>query len=340
MTKARETQVSLDATSYYHCISRCVRRAFLCGKDNFSGRNFEHRRQWIVDRLKELSAVYAIDVCAYAVLSNHSHYVLHIDKTFAEAWSDQEVIERWGKLYSLNPLVTRFIKQDPMTTAEYDAVKKDIETWRLRLYDISWFMRGINEHIARKANQEDGCTGRFWEGRFKSQALLDGAAILTCMSYVDLNPIRAGMAETPEASDFTSIQERIKAIGSPITTSDHNPDIILPTPEGLMPFTGGEHIDKEPGIPFDIADYLQLTDWTGRAIRNNKTGAIPRNLAPILERLNIDPDTWLHNIQHYHQNYYRVVGSVGAIKQYCEAVGQQWICGMSAAQHMYKTIPT
>ena len=201
-------------------------------------------------------------------------------------------------------------------------------------------MRGINEHIARMANKEDGCTGRFWEGRFKSQALLDEAALLTCMSYVDLNPIRAGMAKTPEVSDFTSIQERIKAIGSTNSTAKTPSSKVIPTPEGLMPFVGSDHIDKEQGIPFAFADYLELTDWAGRAIRDDKKSAIPCNLAPILERLNIAPDAWLHNIQHYGCNYYRAVGSVAAIKQYSEVLGQQWLCGLKAAQHMYKAAPT
>jgi hypothetical protein len=58
MPAAREAQVSLEATPYYHCVSRCVRRAFLCGKD------FEHRRQWIEVRLLSLSAIFAIDIAA------------------------------------------------------------------------------------------------------------------------------------------------------------------------------------------------------------------------------------------------------------------------------------
>ena len=227
-----------------------------------------------------------------------------------------------------------------MTAAERNTVSDDIATWRSRLYDISWFMRCLNEYIARKSNEEDGCTGRFWEGRFKSQALLDEAAVLTCMSYVDLNPVRAGMAKLPEDSDFTSIQERIQAIGPAYRTTNNTPEKIVPTPEGLMPFTGGEHIEKAQGIPLDIADYLLLTDWTGRAVRDDKTGAIPSNIAPILERLNIDPDSWLDNIRYYGNRYYRVVGAKDRIKRYCKALGQSWLCGVNAAQQMYKVVPT
>jgi hypothetical protein len=90
-------------------------------------------------------------------------------------------------------------------------VESSAEIYKKRLTDISWFMRSLNEPIARQANKEDKCTGHFWEGRFKSQALLDEGALLSCMAYVDLNPVRSRVADTPAQSDFTSIQLRIKA---------------------------------------------------------------------------------------------------------------------------------
>jgi len=338
MTKPRRSQISLEETPYYHCISRCVRRAFLCGKDQFSGRSYEHRWQWIVDRLKELSAVYAIKTIAYAVMSNHTHSVLYVDREQALAWSDEEVIERWNRLYGGHPLVNRHLAGESLTAAERDTLSAIVETWRGRLYDISWFMRGLNEYIARKANKEDGCGGRFWEGRFKSQALLDEAALLTCMSYVDLNPIRAGTAATPESSDYTSIQERIRACRSPEKRGQLDRDI--PTPEGLMPFAGDERQDNEPGIPFTLHDYLQLTDWTGRAIRDDRSGAIAASLAPILERLHIAPEGWLDNIRHYGDRYYRAVGAMEKIRRYSRALGQQWLCGVKAARQMYRAVPT
>ena len=98
--------------------------------------------------------------------------------------------------------------------AALDLLAKQVSDWRSRLTNISWFMRVLNEKIARMANKEDECTGRFWEGRFKCQALLDEQALMACMVYVDLNPVRANMAATPEESEHTSVKSRCKAAKS------------------------------------------------------------------------------------------------------------------------------
>jgi hypothetical protein len=177
-----------------------VRRAFLCGEDRLSGRNFEHRRQWIEDRLLILASTYAIDIAAYAVMSNHYHVVLYVDRERGLAWSDTEVIEHWHTLFKGSELSRRCDRGEPLDRAEQQALADQVAAWRQRLISISWFMRCVNEPIAREANREDNVTGRFWEGRYSSQALLDEKALAACMIYVDLNPIRAQMAITPESS--------------------------------------------------------------------------------------------------------------------------------------------
>ena len=243
MTQPRKRLVSYSDTVYYHCIARCVRRAFLCGKDPVTGFDFEHRRQWIVDRLQELSSVFAIDLCAYAVMNNHYHVVVRVNLEQAAAWADDEVAAQWCQLFRGPDCVQRWMKGYPLEEAECYQVQQCINLWRERLIDLSWFMRCLNESIARMANQEDGCTGRFWEGRFKSQALLDDRALLACMAYVDLNPIRAAIAQSPEQSDYTSIQERIDQ----------------PDENRLRPFS--DTADDAEGIPFTFRGYLELVDW-------------------------------------------------------------------------------
>ena len=213
MPRARKTLVSLDTTPYYHCTSRCVGRAFLCGEDQQSGRNYEHRRQWIEDRLLMLASIHAIDIAAYAIMSNHYHVVLYVDQQRGLDWSDADVIERWHRLFRGSELSRRFCRGETLDRAEQRALAEQATAWRERLVSISWFMRCLNEPIARNANREDNVTGRFWEGRYSSQALLDEKALAACMVYVDLNPIRARLATTPETSKHTSVQRRIKKRG-------------------------------------------------------------------------------------------------------------------------------
>ncbi len=262
MPRPRRTQISLEDTPYYHCCSRVVRRAFLCGDDAYSGKNYDHRRGWVESLLFELEAVFAIDVAAFAIMSNHLHLVLHIDIETANRWTDREVLEQWHKLFKGDELTRKFTQGELIEAHEVPRLRHTIAIFRSRLCDISWFMRCLNEPIARQANQEDNCTGRFGEGRFKSQALLDEAAVLTCMAYVDLNPIRAKMANTPEQSAHTSIRLRIQAA------------LKCEQPAKLLPFIGNECDNQRSGIAFGLKDYLELVDDTGRCIRDDKRGSI------------------------------------------------------------------
>ena len=292
MTRSRTSQISLEATPYYHCVSRCVRRAFLCGFDPLTQVSYEHRRQWVEDRLLWLGEIFAIDICAYAVMSNHVHLVLHINPRQSAQWSVREVVMRWYRLYKASPLSQRFLNGDAFSFAEQQAFGVLVEQWRETLTSISRFMAVLNEGIARQANAEDGCTGRFWEGRFKSQALLDEKALAACMAYVDLNPIRAKMAETPEASEHTSVRKRIKS-----AQENHQ------QPKELFPFVGDTHKTMSAGLPFQLSDYLELVDWSGRAIREDKSGVISAQQPFILSRLNITNRQWQKFTQHFERQF-------------------------------------
>ena len=316
MARPRHTQISLDDTPYYHCVSRCVRRAFLCGEDRVLGTSYEHRRQWIVDGLYELTTIFAIDLCAYAVMSNHYHVVLHVDRDQAEAWTRDEVIQRWHRVFNGHALSRRYARDERLSAAEQTLLDRFVSTWRERLMDISWLMRIINESIARQANAEDACTGRFWEGRFKSQALLDDAALVTAMAYVDLNPIRAGIADTPEQSDYTSVQPRIDK-----ATSAHLANHPQQQAPGLWPFVGNPRKDMPKGLPFRLSDYLELVDWSGRILRADKPGAISADLPYILDRLQLAPDHWRYLITHFESRFKGFVGRAYCLKQVCQKLG-------------------
>ena len=376
MPQPRSSLVSLSDTPWYHVVSRCVRRAYLCGEDAHSGRSFEHRRGWIVERLEQLAGVFAVDVAAYAVMSNHFHIVVRIDAERVQGWDADEVLRRWTQVFSGPLLVQRYLA-DPASLGEGEtgAVLDWVETYRSRLGDLSWYMRVFNESIARMANAEDGVTGRFWEGRFKSQALLDDAAVLTAMAYVDLNPIRAKLADTPETSDYTAIAERLAELhgrapdspppGSTSPASDGPADDsglpASPGPEATetAPEEGTEplHLLKEQrlvtlpraplmpfdatgrlatAVPFAFQDYLELVDQTGRVIREDKRGFIPGATPAILERLQIDPEQFIRTAGRTLHRFGTAIGTPEHMTARCVARNVAFLRGMSAARALFR----
>ena len=341
MPQARQNQISLDATSTYHCISRCVRRQYLCGVDTQTGKDFSHRRDWIRSRIFELQAIFAIDVCAYAVMSNHAHLVLCVQQDVALAWDDKEVATRWLKLFGGKPLVRSFVADEKLSEAQLSAVSSMIEKYRERLFSISWFMRCLNEPIARQANAEDSVTGRFWEGRFKSQALLDEASVIAAMAYVDLNPIRAGMAETPEESDYTSIQQRVLEQDPGINAKEEPsiqslPEDLRSAIGRLMPFSDQARNDPVRAVPYESKAYLELVDWSGRAIIEGKRGSIPDDLPPILERLKIDPENYVRFInQTQKSRFHGFIGTVKSMRSLAQDFGRSFLKGQAAAAALF-----
>jgi REP element-mobilizing transposase RayT len=252
--------------------------------------------------MRLLSSLFAIDICAYAVMSNHYHIVVKLDPQQIVEWSHQEVISRWTSLYKGPLLVQRQQQGGSLSPAEQQTVSDIIAVWRERLADLSWFMKCLNEPIAREANKEDNCTGHFWESRYKSQALLSEDALLSCMAYVDLNPVRACMADTPETSDYTSIKERINMCKQHQTTREAALPSALPLKQ-LLHFDGTVTHEAQSGIPFSWEEYLVLVDWTGRVVREDKRGAINDQLPSILKRLNIDTNTWVNNATQFEQQH-------------------------------------
>lgn len=332
MTRARSSLVSVADTPYYHCIGRCVRRAFLCGEDALTGQSFAHRRQWLLDRLQLLTEVFALDLCAYALMSNHYHLVVRLAPERVDPWPDREVIDRWTRLFTGPELVHRYRAGETLSTAEQETVATLLALWRTRLGDLSWFMRCLNEAIARQANAEDGCTGRFWEGRFKTQALLDDTALLTAMAYVDLNPVRAGIADSLETSDFTAVQARLFDLARGCQADETSP----PRGPALMPFLGTERDATPDHLPFHLQDYLELLDTTGRAVRADPRGAIDPGTPTLLDTLGIDPQEWLPTVTQLQTRFELVIGAPQRLRRLAQAKGRHWFRGRAAALRLYR----
>jgi REP element-mobilizing transposase RayT len=326
MPKPRKKQIALGETLFYHLTYRCVRRSFLCGE--LDGVNFEHRREWIVERLRLLTTMFAIDVASYAVMMNHYHVLVRVNVEKAVMWSAKEIFEHWSILFQVPDLMKQYLAGHLIELEDIQTAENMIEIYRERLTSISWFMRCLNEHIARLANFEDKCTGRFWEGRFKSQAILDEAALINTMVYIDLNPIRAKIAETPESSAYTSIAERIgeRNLATNVSCAFHGK---------LMPFLESKAIQDTPHIPMHLTDYIELVDWTGRQIRPDKRGALSDTAPPILARLGIEQNNWLQNCQKLEEDFSQVIGPAVAIEKFCQAIGQKWLQGIHSCRRCF-----
>jgi hypothetical protein len=335
----------------FHCHARCVRRAFLCGQDPVSGNNYEYRRQWIRQRMELLASVFAIEVGAYSVLQNHFHVLLRNRPDIAGRWSDEEVVRRWKRLSAKSLDLCKELDDQEVEALlrQPDAVAE----LRRRLSHISWFMAMLDESIARAANAEDGCSGHFWQERYRCQALTSEAAILACAVYIDLNLIRALVAQTPETSRYSSIYDRIqdwkeeefRSTQANVQRSSSNQGPSHLHSGWLAPICldgdgyAGEAVGRRASdkglLPIPLEKYLEFVDWSGRQLRSNKRGAIPDDLASILERLGMASDHWLKSVEQFGSRFGKVVGSGDRVESHARRFGRRWNRGIAACRDAF-----
>ena len=245
---------------------RCVRSQFLTGIHKETGRDCSHRKDWAVRRCEALASTLACDILGHAIMDNHLHLIVRNRPDVVATWSDEEVAIRWLKIYPGQRIEEQL---GSPTQADVDALLADTEKMaevRLRLSDISWFMRALSEPIARRANKEDGCTGRFWEGRFKPLRILDMNVLLACLVYMDLNPFRALVAKVVEEARYTSAYARLKGQQGDMIDSAAF-DLSVLSPEEAGDFHKHKTVDQQRA---ELAEHGRgLLRSSGRKIRRD-----------------------------------------------------------------------
>jgi len=320
MAKLRSEVVDLQNTTYYHCITRCVRREFLLN-------NIEKelkKKETMEKRIFKLKECFAVNILAYSIMDNHYHVALQVDESLIQNMTDDEILERWTSVFKGHECVQKYLNGDDLFVYEEEIVKKYIQEYRRRMTDISWFMKTLNEHIAKKANKEDNVKGHFWEHRFLCIPIIGRERLLETMAYIDLNPLRAAVVKTPENGEFTSLKRRVEllklskigisfkdALNKKIKNSKDeikkdllqhieitnedlgNSDILkafgFESCKGYL--LGLEPLEDDLGnilrnhIDLSCEEYLKFVDQEGRKIREDKKGFIAQNESCIIERI-------------------------------------------------------
>jgi len=337
---ARAELFAPDEVAIVHVMNRVVRRCFLLGSDPLTGKNYDHRKPWIEDELRRLAGGFGIDLLGFAILSNHFHLILRSRPDVVATWNDTEVARRWlwlcpgrkhedGSAAEPSECELNSLRHDPDRLAQI----------RSRLSDIAWWMRLLCQTIAIRANREDGETGKFWQSRYRAVRLLDESSLLACAAYVDLNPIRAALAETLESSDYTSVQRRIQSQrqrasgegGKPSPAGQTAPADVGEPRSGAPPalpdrFLSPLELDERSGdvgpcggptgvrcsdkgfLPMSLLEYVALLDWTARQAAAGKRGVTPADAPPILERLGISGAGWCELVHGFGRLFSTVAG--------------------------------
>lgn len=355
MTKARKYQVDPNVSAHYHVTDRCVQKMFLMGVDPYTQQSYEHRKFWIVERLRYLSKIFIIEIGGYSIMDNHYHLLVKTRPDLLKLLTDEEVLDRWFNLCppKFKPSATPREQKIKNLKALYLKDREYIKEIRVNIGSLSCFMKVLNQNIARRANREMGTTGSFWQSRFHCKMITSAEVATYTQTYIDLNPIRAGIAETPETAKFTSAHDRIehrqnrKKVREALqvlrdqkqdkktSLRDTNPEAVekfLAVYKGrnrtkwLASFYKGE-FHTRPFFRITEEEYFDLLDCSGREIRADKPGAIPASLAPIFDRLEIDCQQWVESLKAYDTNFYRVVGKMSKAFELLKHTTNRWFKG-------------
>ena len=323
MPTPRSRLVDENVTPWYHCISRCVRRAPLFGV------GFLHRKQWIEDRLKELAGIFSVECAGFALMDNHLHLLLRLDSPQAEQWPAIEVARRWLTLFPLRDERGVALAVSEARIRRFADDSAWVDKIRKRLSNLGWFMKCLKQPIARRANLEEKISGAFWEGRFKSIAVLDEASLLATATYIDLNPLAAGAAPSPEESDHTSLRVRLDhcqingtyhTLRDDLSTLTCNPAQeaglwLLPVDDSRA--NGGDRPGLIAGCT--LSTYLSVVDAASRMVRDHKAN-LDADVAPIFQRIAVDQNIVEATVAKLFEQRPRVANKLGKKSDLANAV--------------------
>jgi hypothetical protein len=345
VANARRKLLGGERQAVFHCSSRCVRRAFLCGQDPQTGRDYSHRRDWIVQREEQLAGLFAIDIEFRAELMNHLHLVLRTLPRVARRWTPEDVVRRWLTATKLAKCCSDALpRPNPERVEKLARNKKLVAKLRRRLSNVSWFMGLLCENIARRANQEDKCQGCFFEGRFKCRECTDQNAVLLCGIYVDLNAYRAGEVDDPVGSPHTSIFQRLAAQGLRRNAAGR-PDgwlgelTLAPerqADEGLAYGSRTGRRASDQGIlPITLDNYVRLLRWTAEQLRSGQRTTIPADLATVLDHFAVDQEQWVDTVEQYATAFGHAVGQAASLAAVAERMELQHLKGIAACRRAF-----
>ncbi len=346
MARARRCDVfDPETIGVYHCFNRIVRRSFLCGFDPVTHRDYSHRREWLRQRLMYLAQHFAVDVLGYAILSNHYHLVLRNRPDKVQAMSDADVVRSWLRICPSSQRRPDGTADEP-TPAEVRAERQRpgrVEELRERLSNPSWLIRQLAQYMGIRCNAEDGITGHFWESRFAMRRLLDDAALLACLAYVDLNPIRAGIVGSLEGYQQVSIGERLRSLDDQaVNSSDWLAPLELAAESDGKSVTMVNRLSRRDletqlaaqqqqrlgCLPITLEGYADLLRWLSGNTRDRMNETVSGNdEPPILRRLCLDPVEFVELVSHFSSVFFTAAGCPASLDAEARRRGRRRLNG-------------
>jgi REP element-mobilizing transposase RayT len=189
-----------DETTVYHVMSRTALDGFPLG---------DIEKDFMIDLIKRFSGLYFVKILGVCIMGNHFHLLVKMLPEYK--FSDEEIIKRYLNFYGDERIFADGL----------------IPSLRLKLSNLSEFMREIKVGFARFYNRRHNRRGYFWGDRFKSVIVENGETLINCLAYIDLNPLRAGLVKRPEEYRWNSLGYHIQT---------NNQDNFLSTDFGLIEF--------------------------------------------------------------------------------------------------------